>query len=217
MGEVWGGRGVGGYRYRFYIDGFNVYNAILEHCPQYLWLNYYKLAQGLMLSADTLCGVTYFSAYADWEPAEKAKHQEYVFLLHHAGVQVTLGRFKIKTRWCELHHHTCIKHEEKQTDVNIAVAILSDAARNLFDRAIILSADTDLVPVVKAVREVDRHKEIGVMTPVGRESRELVGVASFRRHMTEAMLANSQFPATAKIDGHTIVRPPPPQRPPHPN
>ena len=62
-----------GYRYRFYIDGFNVYNAILEHCPQYLWLDYYKLAQGLMLSADTLSGVTYFSAYADWEPAEKAK------------------------------------------------------------------------------------------------------------------------------------------------
>jgi uncharacterized LabA/DUF88 family protein len=206
-----------GYRYRFYIDGFNVYNAILDHCPQYLWLNYYRLAQNTILSADTLSGVTYFSAYADWEPAEKAKHQEYVFLLKNAGVQVTLGRFKIKRRWCELHHHICVKHEEKQTDVNIAVAILSDAARNLFDRAIILSADTDLVPVVRAVREVDSHKEIGVMTPVGRESRELAAVASFRRHMTEALLAKSQFPAISTIGGHTIVRPPPSLRPPQSN
>jgi len=36
MGGAVGGHGMTGYRYRFYIDGFNVYNAILEHCPQYL-------------------------------------------------------------------------------------------------------------------------------------------------------------------------------------
>jgi len=206
-----------GFRYRFYIDGFNAYNAILDHCPQYLWLDYYRLAQNMMLSADTLSGVTYFSAYADWEPEEKARHQEYVFLLRNAGVQITLGRFKVKRRWCELHSHECVKHEEKQTDVNIAVAVLGDAARDLFDRAIILSADTDLVPVVKAVRDLRKRKEVGVMTPVGRESVELVAAADFRRHMTEEMLAKSQFPARITISGRTIVRPPARLRPPRPN
>jgi uncharacterized LabA/DUF88 family protein len=206
-----------GFRYRFYVDGFNVYNAILDHCPQYLWLNYYRLAQNMMLSADTLSGVTYFSAYDNHDPLEKARHQEYVFLLQNAGVRITLGRFKVKKRWCELHHHICVKHEEKQTDVNIAVAVLRDAALDLFDRAIILSADTDLVPVVKAVRDLGGRKKVGVMTPVGRESVELVAAADFRRHMTEEMLARSQFPATITINGRTIVRPPPRLRPPRPN
>jgi len=206
-----------GFRYRFYIDGFNVYNAILDHCPQYLWLNYYRFAQNMMLSADTLSRVTYFSAYADHDPEEKAKHQEYVFLLQNAGVQIRLGRFKVKERWCELHRHTCVKHEEKQTDVNIAVAVLGDAACNRFDRAIILSADTDLIPIVKAVRDLGSRKEVGVMTPVGRESVDLVAAANFRRHMTEEMLANSQFPAIMTIGGHTIIRPPPYRGPPRPN
>jgi uncharacterized LabA/DUF88 family protein len=206
-----------GFRYRFYIDGFNVYNAILDHCPQYLWLNYYRFAQNMMLSADTLSGVTYFSAYADWEPAEKAKHQEYVFLLHNSGVHITLGRFKVKKRWCELHGHECVKHEEKQTDVNIAVAVLGDAANNRFDRAIIISADSDLVPIVRAVRDLGKRVKVGVMTPVGRESIDLVAAADFRCHMTEEMLAQSQFPAISIISGHTIIRPPPRQRPPHPN
>ena len=206
-----------GFRYRFYIDGFNVYNAILDHCPQYLWLNYYRFAQNMMLSADTLSGVTYFSAYADWEPAEKAKHQEYVFLLRNSGVHITLGRFKVKKRWCELHSHECVKHEEKQTDVNIAVAVLGDAANNRFDRAIIISADSDLVPIVRAVRDLGKRVKVGVMTPVGRESIDLVAAADFRRHMTEEMLAQSQFPAISTINGHTIIRPPAPQRPPRPN
>jgi uncharacterized LabA/DUF88 family protein len=206
-----------GYRYRFYIDGFNVYNAILDRCPQYLWLNYYKFAQNQMLSADTLCGVTYFSAYADWEPEEKARHEEYVFLLRNAGVQVTLGRFKVKRRWCARHRHECVKHEEKQTDVNIAVSVLGDAAQDRFDRALILSADTDLVPVVKAVRDLGQHRQVGIMTPLGRESVELVAAADFRRHMTEEALSKSQFPAIVTLNGHTIVRPPAPQRPPRPS
>jgi len=26
-----------GYRFRFYVDGFNVYHAVLKTCPQYLF------------------------------------------------------------------------------------------------------------------------------------------------------------------------------------
>jgi uncharacterized LabA/DUF88 family protein len=42
--------------------------------------------------------------------------------------------------------------EEKQTDVNIAVAMLLDASANEFDRAVLLSADTDLVPATFALQ-----------------------------------------------------------------
>ena len=58
-----------------------------------------------------------------------------------------------------------MKHEEKHTDVNVAITLLEKAMTNLFDRAYLLSEDNDYVPVVKRVKELYPEKEIIICPP----------------------------------------------------
>jgi len=99
-------------------------------------------------------------------------------------------------------------HEEKQTDVNIAVKIVADAAEDKFDKAVIVSADTDLIPAIKTVHKIRPEKEIGVMFPVGRNSFELRQEADFIWKMKSKRLISCQFPAKLKIGKNTIECPP---------
>ena len=61
--------------------------------------------------------------------------------------------------------------EEKETDVNIAVRIVSDAFLDKFDVAYVFSADTDLIPAMKCIRETkDKgfpEKEVVAIFPPG--------------------------------------------------
>lgn len=197
-----------GHRYRFYVDGFNVYHALFPWFPQYLWLNYWKLAQSAVYAEDSVCSVTYFSAYADWKPEKKVqKHREYISLLESAGVQVIMGRFKEKEKPCDKLKDLCRQHEEKRTDVNIAVTVLCDAIRGKHDRSVIVSADTDLIPVIAAVRGMAPAVKVGVMTPLLRDNKELLDAADFPRRMSERILARSQFPPDVKLGNAGIRRP----------
>ena len=45
-------------------------------------------------------------------------------------------------------------YEEKETDVNIAIAMLTDAVRDVYDIALLVSADSDLRPAVGAVKRL---------------------------------------------------------------
>ena len=66
-------------------------------------------------------------------------------------------------------------HEEKETDVNIALYLLDAAYQDLYDRALILTADSDLAPAIRMVRKRFPQKSIKLLQPVGRNSSELVG------------------------------------------
>lgn len=107
-----------------FIDGFNLYHALdnLER-PELKWLNLMTLCQMFLKSySEELVGVFYFSAYADHmpEPAQK-RQKSYVRALELKGVKTILGHFKKKNRRCPDCHHRWIGHEEKETDVNIAL------------------------------------------------------------------------------------------------
>lgn len=73
-------------------------------------------------------------------------------------VEVTLGKFMSKNVKCTLTQCTHMgtrlfeTHEEKRTDVNIAVYMLDDAYRDRFDRAVLVRGDSDLVPALQVVR-----------------------------------------------------------------
>lgn len=94
--------------------------------------------------------------------------------------------------------HKCnqyfLTHEEKRTDVNIALKLFGDAFEDLYDKALIVSADSDLLPIIQAVHKYFPGKEIGVMFPIGRTSFDLRQNADFRRKMREVLLRDSQFP-----------------------
>ncbi len=99
------------------------------------------------------------------------RHKTYINALKKSGVKLVLGEFKEKyIAPCidckqKLPSEKILKHEEKHTDVNIAITLLEKAMTNNFDRAYLLSGDSDYVPVVKRVKELYPQKEIIICPP----------------------------------------------------
>lgn len=140
----------------FLIDGFNLYHALdyrREH-HKYKWVNLAKLAQCFVTDKkDSLEGVYYFTTLATWDPGKVARHRLFIRAQEAEGVNVVYGEFKRKDRYCPL----CRKHyrtvEEKQTDVNIPIYLFRLAVSDSYDKAIVISGDTDLTPAEKQFRQ----------------------------------------------------------------
>ena len=116
-------------RYSFYIDGFNVYYSLQgkPHYRKYKWLNYRKLAEAVVSAHDTVTGVFYFTAAVKWKRDSFKRHERYIKLLRSVGVETIRGKFKTKQIRCHLCRREFTTHEEKRTDVNIALRVVSDA------------------------------------------------------------------------------------------
>ena len=142
-----------------FVDGFNLYHAVDDLSRNgkprhYLkWLDLVKLTRAYIRpAAETVSAVHYFSAYATWLPDASKRHRQYVAALQAVGVNVKLGQFKQKSRACKSCGATWVGHEEKESDVNFAVELLNRAWLKEFDRAIIVTADTDIVPVLQMIK-----------------------------------------------------------------
>jgi uncharacterized LabA/DUF88 family protein len=196
-------------RYCFYIDGFNMYYALQEktHYQKYKWLNYRKLAKKVIQTKDQITGIFYFTAFVTWKPQSVIRHKAYIKVLRSVGIETIRGRFMRKHIKCHVCNQTFLTHEEKQSDVNIALKMLVDAIDDLYDKAVIISADSDLLPVIKTIQKHTPEKEIGIMLPIGCSSYELRQNAAFRLKMRERLLCECQFPDEVKI-GSTIIKKP---------
>lgn len=152
-----------------YIDGFNLYHAVDDLKDQSLkWLDLWALSASLLRENETLIGVNYFSAFATWLNEPYARHRVYVAALQARGVSAIMGKFKQKPRSCRACGAKWVGHEEKETDVHIAVRLVADALLNDFERAIVISADSDLAPALRVVRQHRPEKQLLVVAPPGR-------------------------------------------------
>ena len=98
--------------------------------------------------------------------------------------------------------------EEKMTDVNIAVEILGDAQDDVFDTAILISADSDLTHPVEAVLQRYPEKRVVVALPPRRSSVRLRSAATASFTIGRGKLSSSQLPErVTKADGHVLTRP----------
>ena len=94
------------------------------------------------------------------------------------------------------------------TDVQIATEMLTDAFEDRFDTALLLSADSDLVPPTLAVQRMFPAKRIVVAFPPARSSVELGRAASASFTIGRRKLALSRFPdEVKKPDGYVLRRP----------
>ena len=95
------------------------------------------------------------------------------------------------------------------TDVNIAVELLGDAQDNVFDTAIIVSADSDLAGPVQGVRKRYPNKRVIVAFPPERASEKLRQVATGYFTIGRNVFRDSQLPnQVTKSDGYVLTRPP---------
>ncbi|BCT92177.1 hypothetical protein LYSHEL_12010 [Lysobacter helvus] len=96
------------------------------------------------------------------------------------------------------------KLEEKQTDVNLALAMYRDACSGAYGQLVVCTNDSDAAPTLAAIRSDFPAIILGVVTPVRPPeasatqrgiSRSLTGNADWSRHyLLDAELARSRLP-----------------------
>jgi uncharacterized LabA/DUF88 family protein len=196
-------------RVNAYIDGFNLYHGLHSAFRRkYLWLDVQKLASRFLRPGETLGEVRYFTALLRNDQPAETRQRTYLAALSATGVDVVLGRFQEKTARCFTCKAEWRTYEEKQSDVSLAVALVEDAANGNFEKAFLVSADSDLIPPIEAVRRVGGQSIVGLFPPKRNSSgleRHLAGVI----RINETNLRQSQLPPTVLLpDGRKLFRPP---------
>ena len=198
-------------RVRAYVDGYNLYHAIKRlRDPHLKWVDLWKLVDRFVPNRTAqLVGVDYFSAYATWLPPQMARHKAYVAALEVQGVRPIMSSFKEKDRRCPSCGHGYKGHEEKETDVRIALAILNDARLDLYDRAVIVSRDSDIVPAAELVKAAFPEKEVYALAPPSLgHSNEMLRLCNGKQKIKRKHVEESLLPAQL-VDraGNPIARP----------
>ena len=133
-----------------YIDGFNFYYGLKKmNWEKYYWLDMVKLFESFMRPYQELVAVKYFSAKVD--DLEKSVRQNAFFQANKQNLKfkLILGKYLKKKIECFKCHNIINTFEEKETDVRISTQIVADAYQKNCDAAIIVSADSDLIPAIE--------------------------------------------------------------------
>ena len=157
---------------------------------------------------DELKGVLHFTAYAVWDNEKIKRHKRLVSANRDRGVEVIFGGFRQVTKNCRQCKKEYRTFEEKRTDVNIAIHLLTNAYKDNYDKAVLISGDSDIIPAVKAVKQAFPKKEISLVIPVGGKAHELAKVVGSSVRMKEIHLKTSQLPNTVtRKNGVVLQRP----------
>ena len=205
-----------------YIDGFNLYYR-LKNTP-YKWLNLKKLSQSYLdLKQNQIIKIKYFTALVKEQardPSNTTRQGIYLRALKTLpNLEIIFGQFKKRQvtglkcnqengKYKEGNELTVIsKWEEKESDVNIAGHIISDAYENKYDCAVLMSNDTDLkMPLTCVKRRL--KKQVGIISPRRNIHIELIKICDFRKAITNKVLEQCQFPEKMKDDKGDFFCPP---------
>jgi len=196
-------------RVSVYIDGFNLYHSTLQFAhPTNRWLNLMELSKRIINpKTEEISAVYYFTALTTWKPEKAKKHLLYIHALRTAGVKDILGKFTIRDRRCPLCTKCYQSHEEKKTDINIAITLLADGMTDKFDTALILSGDSDLAPVITKLKKLCPSKKVGIIVPQNQSAMNLKQHADFFKKIQDRDLKKSQLPEQVTYNGNVIVAP----------
>ena len=201
-----------------YIDGFNLYYGAVKGTP-YKWLNVMTLCR-LLLPKNQITQIKYFTALVTARPndPDQANRQQLFFraLQTIPELEIIFGHFLSHEIMMPLAHPApggpkyvrVIKTEEKGSDVNIAAHMVNDGHKGLYQVAILVSNDSDLVEPVKIVRN-ELKLPIGVLNPfINSASYDLRKHATFVKPIRSGALSASQFPRTLQDSSGTFYKPP---------
>lgn len=204
----------------FYIDGFNFYNglkAISNINPdwkRFYWIDIVKFCrQFLNEEIHELVEVKYFTA----PPLNRGKKERQSQLfrvnkrINGPTLQIIKNYYFEKPTYCPKCHRTFLKPEEKKTDVDISTNLIGDCVLDKCDILILITADSDLVPPIKFIKQHFTDKSIRVYFPPERNSadifdtmrRKIVYLKNNKRKFENAVLPEVvTFP-----NGHNIEMP----------
>jgi uncharacterized LabA/DUF88 family protein len=203
-------------RCMMYVDGYNFYYAIKRHpdvTPLYYgWCDFRRLAQEHLLGPDQhVVGIRYFTAPvgrygAAGGPGGSEAARQGVWL---AALGTIQGLEVIEG----VHTGDVASprsRKEKETDVNIAVTAVVDAARDKFDRAILLTGDRDQRPTVTALSR-EFGKGVDIWLAPSQQLGFWTAMAALPRvtanKMSPKMLLRSRLPDSLIVDGKALQTP----------
>ena len=115
---------------------------------------------------------------------------------------------KKRDKHCRICNKTYQTFEEKQTDVNIAIHLFKLAVQDKYDKAFIISGDSDLIPSIRAVKTTFPNKQIGVIITIGRSAEMLKHTCDLYMKMKKKHLKASTLPDVINIGkDKTLERP----------
>jgi uncharacterized LabA/DUF88 family protein len=198
-------------RVAVYVDGFNLYFGLRKkYGRKYLWLDLQALAASLLRPGQALTQVRYFTARVRNDADGQQRQSDYLDALGERSplVDIKDGRFQEKSRRCRGCGSVWTVFEEKETDVNIAVALLADAVRDRFDTALLVSADSDLCSAVRETKTLFPAKRIIAAFPPSRHSAELKRVVDGFRFIGDDKIRQAQLPDEVATEAGIILRRP---------
>lgn len=126
-------------RVSFIVDGFNMYHSLDEvqklSGGSVKWLDLHAICSKYLHAVREavkdkvdISRIYWFSARPDHQAARNpdrvVRYDTYVAALRSSGVEIHLSQFKRKDVTCHLCGKSFVRHEEKETDVAIAMKLL---------------------------------------------------------------------------------------------
>ena len=199
-----------------FVDAFNLYYGCLKDTP-YRWLNIAELCRVIVPDLDLeQASLKYYTARLKARPNnpdQLYRQRRYIRALRTLPrTEVVYGHFLTHPTTMKqekpLHKPVrVIRAEEKGSDVNLAVDLLAGGFMELYERAIVISNDSDLARAIKIVKE-SLNIPVVVLNPHAKHpSKELRNIATEVRHIRNSALGKSQFPRILEDDRGKFHRP----------
>jgi uncharacterized LabA/DUF88 family protein len=193
-----------------YVDGYNLYHGLREKgWKWFYWLNIQAMVQNLLKPNQELVSTKYFTTVVKRPPDKRNRQAVFLEALQTlSDFNMFYGHWLSNPVTCRKCGHTYEAYHEKMTDVNIAVELMSDAFQNRLDMALLVSADSDLVGPVEAIRGLFPQKRVVIAFPPARYSSALKAVAHGYTRIARNVISKSVFPdKVVKRDGFVLARP----------
>ena len=196
---------------RVYVDGFNLYHGIHASSGRAnLWLDLVALARSLRPQSH-LEQVIYFTASILDDPdgaSRQAAYQKALLAQNSGLITIVQGRYQKKRFKCKTCGARTITYEEKETDVNIAVQLATDAAVSDAD-LLVISADSDLAPAVRIIRLRYPNTFVAAAFPPQRFSAHLQTLMPASFHIGDSKITAAQLPDPVidRTSGQPVRRP----------
>jgi uncharacterized LabA/DUF88 family protein len=193
-----------------YIDGYNLYFGLKESgFRRYFWLNIDALCKKILKTNQKLIGIKYFTSLVTNNVSTRLRQKTYINALQTLPiVKIYYGKFQKEQANCNICGSEFLVEREKMTDVNIATQMTIDFYENVFDLAILISGDTDLLPPIRLINDSNTKKRVFVAFPPNRINEEVRKFSKGDWTIGRKNLADSQFPDTVtSLDGERFQKP----------
>lgn len=168
-----------------FIDGSNFYYACRENLGGRTDVNVGSFAAMLVGVGRSLVRTYYYACAVppDHDEASRKSQQRFFSALQRVPyTELRLGKLVKRQTTCAACGDVRERHQEKGVDMRVGVDMLAGASKNLYDVAVLVSGDGDLVEAVKAVKDLGKHVEVAAF-PRGR-SDELAAAADVITQLT---------------------------------